>query len=880
VSAAARELPSGTVTFLFTDIEGSTNLARRLGETWPSVLARHRELLRAAFEAFGGHELGTEGDSFFVVFPNAADAIAATVAGQRALATEPWPDGATLAVRMGLHTAEVRPSDGDYVGLEVHRAARISAAGHGGQVLVSAATSAAAAETLPADVVLRRLGRHRLKDLPEPEQLDQLVIDGLRADFPPLRAQSPRRADIPRQPTTFVGRAADVAAVESAVQDTRLVTLTGPGGTGKTRLALRIAEDLVERFDDGASFVPLAPVSDPALVPAAIAQVLEITDAGDQPLDATLEQWLREREMLLVLDNFEHVLPAAPLVSRLLGSADRLRVVATSREVLHLAGEHEYAVPPLEVPERVELGDTERLLESDAVALFVERARAVVPGFALTDENAAAVLAICRRLDGLPLALELAAARLRILTPQALLDRLERSLDVLGTGARDAPARQQTLRGAIAWSEQLLDEPERRLFRRLAVFRGGWTLGAAEAVPQAVGELGIDVLEGLASLADKSLIRAHPEGDETRFVMLETIREYGLERLDAEGERDATGRSHATHFAGLAREARPHVEGGDVVTWLDRLDRETGNLRVALEWLLDHDIAGAQAMGPDLWRYWQRRGHLGEGRRWLERIAAHPGGQEPTALRGRVLGALGSIAYWENDFAPARRAYQESLAVWQRVGDDAGLQDALYNLGFIDLVEHRFDGARDAFERSADLARRLGDQQAVGRIEFGLAMTALVEGKLDEAQRRYNETIRILEPLGEEYFVWTSRRNLVEAMTRSGALDDAERANREVVAHAREVGDLVMLSTGLDDFATIFSKRGDHAHALRLGGAAAGVKERSGGGAPPPLVTVVDVRKAAGEALSATEVERYWEEGRRLDDAGAYDLALGGSEPA
>jgi predicted ATPase/class 3 adenylate cyclase len=874
-AAPGRDLPSGTVTFLFTDIQGSTDLARRLRDGWPAVLQRHRQILRAAFGAHAGRELGTEGDSFFVVFPDATGAVAAAVEAQRGLAEADWPAEGRVAVRMGLHTAEAYPEDGAYVGIEVHRAARVSAAGHGGQVLLSSTTATLVDGHLPAHVELRRLGNHRLKDLPEPEEIHQLIIEGLASDFPPLRAQGPRRADLPRQLTSFVGRNAEVAAVEASVDDARLVTLTGPGGTGKTRLALRVATDLVERFDDGASFVPLAPVADPTHVPAAIAQVLDITDAGDQPLEVTLEQWLRERELLLVLDNFEHLLAAAPLVSRLLAAADRLHVLATSRELLRLGGEREYPVPPLAVPSGSDAADAERLLESDAVALFVDRARSALPGFSLTDENAAAVLAICRRLDGLPLALELAAARLRILSPQALLDRLDRSLETLATGARDAPERQQTLRGAIAWSEQLLDEPERRLFRRLAVFRGGWTFEAAEAVAGAIGDLGVDVLDGLSSLADKSLIRPVAAAAEPRSLMLQTIREYALERLAAEGERTAAERAHAGYFSALAAAAREHVEGGEAASWMDRLDRESGNLRAALEWLIEHDAAGARRMGPALWRYWQRRGHLGEGRRWLERIEALPDGAATPGAQAGVHAALGSIAYWQNDFATSRAAYEKSLAIWREIGEEGGLQDATYNLGFIHLVEHRFDDARDAFGESLVLAERLGNQQAIGRLQFGLAMTALVEGKLQEARERYEETIRILEPLGEEYFTWTARRNLVEAATRAGELDEAEARNREIVRHAYEVRDLPMLAMALDDFASIESIRGDGARAIRLGGAAAGVKERAGGGAPVPLITVVDVREAAVGSLDDAAITRLWEEGRRLDDEGAYALAVG-----
>jgi predicted ATPase/class 3 adenylate cyclase len=525
-------LPSGTVTFLFSDIEGSTNLTRQLGPDWPAVLRLHRDLLRAAFTTAGGHELGTEGDSCFVVFPSARAAVAAAAAAQRALTEAAWPQGVSLLVRMGIHSAEAVPDgrdEGNYTGLEVHRAARIAATAHGGQVVLSGQTAALVDERPPAGTTVRPLGAHRLKDFPTPEALYQLVINGLRAEFPPVRTLGSRRADVPYQLTSFVGRASDVAAVERLVGESRLLTLTGPGGTGKTRLAIRVAGDMVDRFDDGASFIALAPVADPALVSGAIAQVLGVQDAGDRPLTDTLIDFLRDRKTLLVLDNFEHLMPGTPIVSQLLASAPGLHILATSREILHLAGEQEYPVAPLELPDATDSLSAEQLLGSDAVVLFVDRARAVVPGFALTDANARAVVEICRRLDGLPLAIELAAARLRILSPEALLERLAHSLDILSGGARDLPSRQKTLRGAIEWSERLLEEPDRLLFRRLAVFRGGWTFEAAEAIVAQLEGSAPDVFEGIASLADKSLVRPLTStGGESRLLMLETIREYGV----------------------------------------------------------------------------------------------------------------------------------------------------------------------------------------------------------------------------------------------------------------------------------------------------------------------------------------------------------------
>jgi predicted ATPase/class 3 adenylate cyclase len=874
-------LPSGTVTFLFSDIEGSTNLARQLGPDWSAVLRLHRDLLRAAFTSEGGHELGTEGDSFFVVFPSARAAVAAAAAAQRALTKAAWPGDVSLRVRMGIHTAEAAPEGtdrSDYTGLEVHRAARIAATAHGGQVVLSSQTVALIDERPPAGVGVRALGAHRLKDFPEPEDLHQLLVEGLAVDFPPLRSLGSRRADVPYQLTSFVGRASDVAAVERLIGESRLLTLTGPGGTGKTRLAIRVAGDMVDRFDDGASFVPLAPITDPGLVPGAIAQVLGVLDAGDRPLTDTLVDFLRDRKTLLVLDNFEHLMPGTPIVSHLLASASGLHILATSREILHLAGEREYSVAPLAVPDTTVALSTERLLGSDAVVLFVDRARAVLPGFALTDANARAVVEICRRLDGLPLAIELAAARLRILSPEALLERLANSLDILSGGARDLPSRQRTLRAAIEWSEQLLEEPDRLLFRRLAVFRGGWTFEAAEAIIANLGGPVTGVFEGIASLADKSLIRplTSTEG-EPRFLMLETIREYGVDRLIAEAELEQTERAHAFFFARLADEARSGLEGDEGPAWLDRLDREIGNIRAALEWFLEHDGVAAMEMGANLWRFWHRRGLLGEGRMWLERIVATPGTAPPRA-RAQAYGALGSVAYWQNDFARTRTAYEESLATWREAGEDAGIVEALYNLGFAGLVDHRFEDARAAYAESIALAERIGDRRAIGRLSFGLGMVAMVVGELDEARRRFEESIPVLEATGDQYLTVSARRDLVEVAIRSGRLDEAREGNRANLTEAHLARDPTMFAMALEDLATIEAREDRLARALRIAGAAAAVKERAGGGAPPPLVTVADVKAEAAGRLADGEIERYWEEGRAFDDEAAYALAIEADE--
>jgi predicted ATPase/class 3 adenylate cyclase len=501
------ELPTGTVTFLFTDIEGSTRLLQGLGERWQPVLEDHNRFLRHAIRDAGGIDLRTEGDAFFAVFQSAPAAVAAVAAAQRALAAHPWPEDAQVRVRMGLHTGEGAVGGDDYVGLDVHRAARIAATGHGGQVLVSSTTAELVGGGLPDGMDLRDLGEHRLKDLARPERIFQLTVDGLPAEFPPIRSlETP--TNLPVQRTSFVGREREVARVKELLRGPGLLTLTGPGGSGKTRLAIQAARTLLDDYPDGVFLTELGPITDPLLVPATIANAVGIKTEGVRPVMDTLTEQLRDREMLIVLDNFERVLPSAPAVGELLDAGPRLRMLATSREPLHVAGEKELAVPPLALPDPDAAASPDDLLRTEAVGLFVQRATAVDPEFHLTDENAEAVADLCRRLDGLPLAIELAASRVKLLSPQAILERLEHRLELLTGGPVDVPARQRTLREAIGWSHDLLDEAERTLFRRLSVFAGGWTLDSAEAVADSKG--GLDVIELLGSLLDKSLVERRP----------------------------------------------------------------------------------------------------------------------------------------------------------------------------------------------------------------------------------------------------------------------------------------------------------------------------------------------------------------------------------
>jgi predicted ATPase/class 3 adenylate cyclase len=725
-------LPTGTVTFLFTDIEGSTRLLQELGDGYAAVRDQQAAIVRQAIETGGGVEVSTEGDSFFVAFPSPVGAIRAAVGAQRGLATHEWSPAPQVRVRMGLHTGEGVLGGDNYVGMDVNRAARIAAAGHGGQVLISEATRGLVEHALPDGASVRDLGQHRLKDIALPVHLHELVIEGLPADFPAPRTLDARPSNLPVQLTSFVGREQEITEVRALLQQTRLLTLTGPGGTGKSRLALQVAAELLAGFKDGAFFADLSSVTDPALVPSVVAGALAVPEGAGRSILEAVQERLRDKELLLVVDNFEQVAEAAPLLEDLLTAALELKVLVTSRVVLALRGEQVYAVPPLDLPDPRRLPDLHTLGEFEAVRLFTERARTVRPAFQVTDENTQAVAEITARLDGLPLAIELAATRTRVLTPEQMLPRLRQRLALLTSGARTLPDRQRTLRNAIAWSYDLLEAAERRLFARLSVFTGGWTLDSAQSVCDP-GELGLDLLEGLTSLVDQSLVRrTEPAEGGPRFLMLETIREFGREQLGVGGDLEPVLRRHAEQYLGMAVQAEPHLTADDQGQWLDRCEQEHANLRAALRWAIEAGEADrAQEAAGALWRFWQQRGHLTEGRRWLEEILALPSGQGRTRARAKALAAAGGIAWWQEDVAAARGFYQEALAIERQLGDPAGIAEALYNEAFVAGAERQFDIAARLFGESRELFRRAGDEAGVARAEWMMVIRDLAAGNWD-----------------------------------------------------------------------------------------------------------------------------------------------------
>jgi predicted ATPase/class 3 adenylate cyclase/DNA-binding XRE family transcriptional regulator len=802
----SNNLPAGTVTLLFTDIEDSSRLLNKLGDQYANALKECRHLQRGVVVQYNGQEVSTESGAFFAAFARATDAVAAAVAIQHAMASHPWPQGVSVQVRIGIHTGEPQLSTEGYTGLDVHHAAFIMRAAHSGQALLSHTTRELVEQSLPEGVYLQDIGEHRL-DLQRPSRLFQLNSIDLPADFPLLKTLDTYPNNLPIQPTTFIGREKAVTTLCDLARrpEVRLLTLTGPGGVGKTRLSLQVAAELSELFVDGVFVVPLAPVSDPEQVVPAIAQTLSIGEVGDQPLLALVKSVLKEKHILLLLDNFEQVSDAALQIADLLSACSKLKVLVTSRVALHVRAEQEFAVPPFSVPDSKRLPDLDTLEQYESVALFIARAQAVKPDFQVINANAPAVAGICARLDGLPLAIELAAARVKYYQPQVLLERLEQGLGLLSGGARDLPARQRTLRGAIAWSYDLLSPEEQALFRRLAVFVDGCSEEAAAEVHFAVGELADDVLEILFSLVDKSLLRQveWEEGEESepRFWMLQVLREFGLECLTSAEELDMTRTAHALYFLARAEEAEPYLLGDESSRWFAKLEQEHENLRAALNWLLEQ--AGFRAGGEEgkrwaelamrlsgvLYWFWNIHGHLREGRSFLERALAVRKGVA-ARVQIKVLNAATVLAITQDDLERAEQLCRESLSLYQELGDPVDRVAILWQLGFVAWARCQYVEARAQLEEALVLYHKLGDTFNEARTLAYLARVFAAQGEYSRARAHAEESLRLSRALGNKGRIAFALYELVRV--RFLAQDDFAQTHglaEQCLALYREVGD-------------------------------------------------------------------------------------------
>jgi predicted ATPase/class 3 adenylate cyclase len=871
-----RRLPSGTITFVFTDIEGSTRLVEELGPGWADVLSKHRQMLRRAFRRHDGIEMGTEGDSFFVVFPLAPAAVAAVVEAQRGLASARWPADGEVRVRIGLHSGQARVVGSDYVGIDVHRAARIGAAAHGGQIVISESTMALVERDLPAGVEVQDLGRHWLKDLPAQEHLYQLVVPGLPSEFPPLRTTDRIAGNLPVALTTFVGRGREVDAVSDLLRTSRLVTLVGPAGTGKTRLVIESAGRVAPEFRDGVWFVGLESVADPSQVPAAVAAAVKVREVGGKPAAAVLVDHLRTRQCLLVLDNFEHLLDAGPFVTDLLAAAPNLSIITTSQVELQLSGEQLYPVAPL---------DIRGAIDSDAARLFIDRARSAVPDFVVTPENAAAIAEICARLDGLPLAIELAAARVRGLGINEVTRRLDRRLSLLSTGPRDAPDRHRTLRAALAWSHELLGQDEAVLFRSLGVFSGGASLAAIERIcaGDPSGEQRTAVSDPIATLDElvrHSLVRADVTPVAIRYLLLETIREFASERLDESGEAPAIHRRHAEWCAEFLESIAPRarLRPGEVRAAAPEVD----NILSALEWAAE---AGEVDLGLRIcgsaWRVWERGQRLRDGLAWTQRFLALEQPEADASHRIRSLEAAGAIAYWLGDGTAAVNAYRDRLALAERHGPANEVADARLDLYFGLSVVGQMAAARDELARAHSSFEAIQDRLGVARCRWAESSLLLMDHRASESCDGLREVLVVFRDHGDVNYEGLTMGSLAICSLAMGDLVGADRWFRQALSLAESTSTVGAI-TGLGAWSQLLGRIGYPQLAARLQGAYEALSETYGITMARGLREVIDLllrESVPMEQLPEEERRHLFEEGRRLtlDDVLAVvrDLAGG-----
>jgi len=915
---AVPKLPSGIVSFLFTDVEGSTRLLERHPAAYRDAVTGHLAMLGEAVAANRGRVFETLGDAIFAAFHTPIDAVAAALRAQRALTTATWGDIPELKVRMGLHTGDVEPQGEHYFGATLYRCHRLTAAAHGGQVLVSSATAELVYEALPPDTTLRDLGEHRLKDLQRAERIFQLVAPGLAGEFPPLRTLGEHPNNLPVQPTPFIGREREVAAARRLLEDpdAHVLTLSGPGGVGKTRLSLQVAVDTLHDFRDGAFFVELAPIASADLVVSTIAKALGVHETANRPILDSLKDYLREKRLLLVLDNFEHLIAAAAHVADLVGACRGVKLLVTSREHLRLRGEQQFAVPPMALPEPSSVESVEELTSYEAVRLFIERAHAVKADFTIAAHNMHAIAQICRRLDGIPLAIELAAARIKVFSPQALLARLEHRLAVLTGGPRDQPLRLQTLREAIGWSHDLLRPEEQTLYRRLAVFVGGYTLTAAEAV---VGrpDVKLETLAGLTSLIDKSLLRPEEAtDDEPRFRMLETIREHALDCLVDMGEADEFRHRHAEYFLSFVEAAEPRLVGASQAAWLDRIEREHDNIRAALDWLAlrepaDHGLRLAAALR----RFWRARGYITEGRERLAMLLSLPAAAERTASRAKALHGAGWLASQQGDYEHARVLLEESLAIYRELGDPRGTGWALVDLGFLSRYQGDYGTGQSFLEESLKLFKQTKDSEGAAYALGNLGLIVRDQGNYEEAEARLAESRALWCDLGDRFgYGWTltalgmvaraqgrrelagarleeslmvsrelgDRQNTANVLVTLAALardqgeyDTARTRLRESLAILKNIGDRRGIAFVLEGFACLAAAENQARRAISLAAAAEALRRIIGAPTPPTWRADIDRSvEIARRTLESDAVENATVRGHAMTVDAAMTFAL------
>jgi predicted ATPase/class 3 adenylate cyclase len=860
------KLPSGTVTFLFTDIEGSTQWWELHHEWMSQAFVRQESTLRGAAAAHGGYVYKMIGDAFQIAFDTASNALDAAIEAQRALQAEDWGDRGPLRIRMALHTGVTEEREDDYVGPILNRLGRLLSVSHGGQILLSQATYELVSDLLTDDIRLQDLGTHRLKDLIRPEHIYQAAAPDLLSEFHPLQTLDAFQHNLPLQLTSFIGREKEIIEVKRPLLGNRLVTLTGPGGTGKTRLAIQVAAELLEFFPDGVWLVELASICDSTLVPNTVAAVLGIRESSGRPILNLLIDYLRNKETLLVLDNCEHLLSAcAELVSALLQACPNLCILVTSREALDIPGEVPFRVPSLSAPDVRKIPPIERLIEYESVRLFVERAEVIQPGFVLTNANASTVAQICHRLDGIPLAIELAVARVKMMRVEQVAARLDDRFRLLTGGSRTALPRHQTLRALIDWSYDLLSDVESTLLQRLSVFTGGWTLEAAEMICTGGDLEQFDVLDVLTQLVNKSLAVPDRESDdEPRYRLLETIRQYARERLLEAGGSDKVRERHLDYYLNLAERAEPELRGPNMIHWLDRLKDDLDNIRTALEWALETNIEAALRMASAVLWFWHIRGNKSEGIDWLERAlsadAVKADGTLPPRLllRGKALNAAGALmvmhgnpqrgnelseaslklheelgatgrrgsayALWnlaqgasfQEDFDQAWERAERGLSLFREVGDKFGVAQCLDHLGSYSLVKRDFARSNEIWEEDLALRKEIGDKDGIAWILSCLGNLAFWQGDYERARALYTESKEAFGKIGNLWAVSLALSGLGSVLLAQGEFEQSARLYEQALAFGQDMGDQNAIAGRRYDLARVAWSRGDYEQAANL----------------------------------------------------------------
>lgn len=909
-----RPLPTGTVTFLFTDIEGSTDLAQKYPDALPVLLARHNAILRGAIESHHGHVFQIIGDSFHAAFYTASDALGAALAAQHMLHAEPW-DPAPIRVRMGINTGAAQASAveevaGGYAGYStLARASRVMSVAHGGQILLSHTTADLVGDQLPGEISLRDMGEHHLKGLLHPEKLWQVAAPDLPTNFPPLHSSSTPTNNLPTQLTTFIGRERELSEAQEKLKAARLLTLIGPGGTGKTRLSLQVAAEQLVHFEDGVWFVELAPLADPVFIISGIASVFEIREAQGVPLVTLVVDYLRAKELLLILDNCEHLVETcAQVADRLLHACPKLKIIASSREALGIDGETVYRVPSLSLP-----GQTSSdVMQYEATRLFVERATKAEPRFHATNENAAAVIQICRRLDGIPLAIELAAARVKLFTPEQIAERLDDRFKLLTGGSRTALPRQQTLRALIDWSYHSLNEIEQRTLRRLAVFAGGWSIDGAEAV---IGEP--DALDGLLGLVNKSLVNVAEQAGASRYHFLETIRQYAMEKLLESGEAVESRNRHLDYVLHIAGKAERGVFQPPNLAWLDQMELEHDNLRTALEWSASNHPVQAIDLALALDSFWTLRDYNSEAVTWCQTILTRTESlSDYAAMRARLDANLGWSAIFMGNHKLARAAAESGLKLAAQTSDKLVivylqtviLLSSMYlgdfpaaeqaaqvggalarEMGYNDELvmilvlggQTRFFAGGDIAQAKANLAEaeslriQIGSQWANSAFIFGFARLSGMLGDVEKARALFKRSEDAAQAMGNMRLVYSCHSELAHILRRHGEIEEALDLYKGVLPKWKELGHRAAVAHELECIALILSQKEQPARAVTLLGAAQVIRELVDSAmTAPEHAEYTEALSTLHIKLEASKFNQAWEAGQAMSMDRAIQFAL------